>query len=117
MPRLRDVNNEDGAEISLKLPTFDRPNETAAYAVEGLDWVRVQAWETSNAANWDSGTAKLQGSLDSYHWVDLGVSLTGDSITAKTDVTALAFIRVVKGTDASSATPVIRLIVQGEVNR
>lgn len=114
MPLLPDTDGFMSRDISLKAATFGQNNETAAYAVDSVDSVRVQAWETGGAA-WDSGTADLQGSLDGAKWVDLGVSLTADGITAKTDVQALPFIRLVKGTDASSTTPIIRVIVYGEV--
>ena len=114
MPLIHDVDGNSSRDLSLKAATFGQNNETAAFAVEPVDSVRVQAWETSGAA-WDSGTVDLQGSLDGYNWVDLSVSLTADGITAKTDVQALPFIRVVKGTDASSSTPIVRVIVYGEV--
>lgn len=116
MPLIPDITGENTTELSLKAPTFALPTESAAYSTEGLDWVRVQAWQT-NGTTWDSATLKLQASLDRFNWSDLGTTLSSDGITSKVDIKAVPFVRVVKGTDATSDSPVVRVIVYGEVDR
>lgn len=109
-----DQSGQLSVELSLKAATATNPNSTSAYAVEGLDWVRVQAVETS-AASWDSATLKLQWSLDSVDWFDSGTTLSADGLSAKVDIMAIGFVRLIKGTDATSATPIVRCVIFGEV--
>lgn len=116
MPRILDQTGAATAEVNLRNAAFGEENVTAAFDVSQVDFVRVQAWETSTAS-WDSGTLNVEWSLDGMNWVASGTSLTADGITDQIDVSSIPFIRAKKGTDASSTDPVVRIIVHGEVDR
>lgn len=116
MPRILDTLGHASPEISLKTPTFGVENVTSAFDVSAVDFVRVQGWEVNGAA-WDSGTVDVEWSLDGQNWVSSGTSLSADGITSQVDVSSISFIRAAKGTDASATTPIVRVIVYGEVDR
>lgn len=111
MPLLRNSDG-DTVKVSLKAATLEAPNASAAFSVSDVDWVRVQATETNGIA-WDSGTLKLQFSLDGRQWYDSGTALSQDGISAKADVIAVGFVRLARGTEATSATPIIDAVIYG----
>jgi hypothetical protein len=116
MPQIPDIQGAGSPSVSLKASSFGRETVTAGFNVSPVDFVRVQAFETSGAS-WDSATLNVEWSLDGSSWVASGTSLTADGITSQIDVSSIPFIRVAKGTDATSSTPVVRVIVHGEVDR
>jgi hypothetical protein len=113
MPVVNNFNGDAAEDLSLKAETVGSPVTSSVYNVEGLDWVRVQATVSGNA--WDSATLKLQASLDGVDWVDTSVSFSANGISDKFDVMALPLLRLTKGTDAASTSPVVRCVIFGEV--
>ena len=113
MPVVNSFNGDASEDLSLKAETVGYPVTSSAYSVEGLGLIRVQATVPGDA--WDSATLKLQASLDGVDWADTSVSFSANGISEKFDVMALPLVRLSKGTDAASASPVVRCVIFGEV--